>query len=310
MSSSIPNDPVNETYVIITPVYNEEKCLEKTIETVVEQSLRPITWVIVDDDSTDTTPTILKEYAQRYPWIKVVHRRKEIGQSYYASNVYAILQGIQSCQGISYDYLAILDGDISLPRDYYERLLGWMQSDKRIGIASGVYMDNIDGRLRRVLNDRRSTPKALMVFRKQCYKEIGGFLPMQYGGEDTCACFMARMKNWKTWSFPNLVAVHNKPVGTGHSTNLLKIRFRQGISDYFLAAHPLFFLLKSIRRCIAEPPLLVGGLARMCGYLKGYSMGEERQLPDTLIQYIREEHLSRVFRRNKIPAEHRVDVTI
>lgn len=301
---------MNKTYVIVSPVYNEEKYIAKTIESVLAQSLLPTAWIIVDDDSTDRTSEIIKSYSRRYSWIKYVLRRKDTGQSYYASNVYAIQQGTDLCGEMSYNYLAILDGDISLPLDYYQRILHWMDTDTRIGIASGVYQDNVDGKLREVLNDRRSTPKALMVFRKQCYQDIGGFIPLKYGGEDTCACFMARMKNWKTWSFPNLMAVHNKPIGTGHTKNILQIRFRQGIEEYFLATQPVFFLLKSLRRCLRENPPILGGSARILGYAKGVFMAEKRQIPDDLVRYIHKEQLYRVLKGNTIPAEFRVDTSI
>jgi glycosyltransferase involved in cell wall biosynthesis len=301
---------MNKSYIIITPAYNEQNYIEKTIKSVLAQSVLPKTWFIVDDGSTDQTAEIIKAYAEQYSWIKYIHRRKDKNQSYYASNVYAIGEGLKTAKGQEDDYLAILDADISLPQDYYEQLLKRMEADCGLGIASGVYVDNVNGTLRKILNDRRSTPKAMMVFRKQCYEEMGGLLPMKYGGEDTCACFMARMHGWKTWSFADIIAIHNKPVGTGHAKSILKIRFRQGIGEYFLATHPLFMLLKSTRRCIKEPPYLIGGIARMAGFVYAHFMGLKRQIPDDLIRYIRAEQFYRVFRGNKIPTKFQVGTSL
>ncbi len=294
-------------FVIVTPVYNEQKHLAQTIEGVLAQKVLPARWVIVDDGSTDATAQIIGRYAEKVPWIRYLYRSREGGQTYYASNVYAIAEGVKACGDLNYDFLAILDGDILLPSDYYQKIFERFSENEKLGIASGVYLDNVQGKLRKILNDRRSTPKALMVFRRACYESIGGFLPLKYGGEDTCACFMARMKGWKTWSFPDLTAVHNKPVGTGHGAGLLQIRFRQGIGEYFLAAHPLFFGLKALRRCVKEPPFLLGGLARMAGFVFAHFMREKRQIPQELIQYIRREHLERLFRGNRIPADFQVN---
>jgi glycosyltransferase involved in cell wall biosynthesis len=295
------------SYVIITPAYNEAAYIGKTIDSVLAQIIKPSLWVIVDDGSTDQTADIAKRYAAEHPWIQYAYRPKEAGQSYYGSNVYAIKAGYEQVKNINYDFLATLDADISLPNDYYKQILNRMQSDEKLGIASGVYIDRIgDNKFRKVLNDRRSTPKALMVFKKQCYEDIGGFVPMKYGGEDTCACFMARMYGWKTWSFPDIVAIHNKPVGMGHAKSLLKIRFRQGISEYFLATHPLFFLLKSLRRCVKETPVFIGGLVRIAGFIYAYFMGQKRQISDELTEYIRKEQFGRVFKLNSIPTEYRV----
>ena len=43
------------TYALITPAHNEEAFIEKTIESVVRQTVLPIKWVVVDDGSTDKT---------------------------------------------------------------------------------------------------------------------------------------------------------------------------------------------------------------------------------------------------------------
>ncbi len=46
----------NLTYVLITPARNEEAFIEKTIESVIHQTVLPVKWVIVDDGSTDRRP--------------------------------------------------------------------------------------------------------------------------------------------------------------------------------------------------------------------------------------------------------------
>lgn len=303
--------PQIASYVIVTPAFNEAAYISKTIESVLVQTIQPLLWVIVDDDSTDQTAQIIRQYAQSHSWIRYVYRQKNTDQTYYASNVYAIQEGLKVIAGQEYDYLAILDADISLPQNYYENMLARIEKDPKLGIASGVYVDRIgDDKFKKVLNDRRSTPKALMVFRKECYEQIGGFLPMKYGGEDTVACFAARMNYWKTWSFPDIVAIHNKLVGTGHTKSTLEIRFRQGIGEYFMATHPLFLLLKSLRRCIKEPPYGVGGLMRLAGFVYAHFLREKRQISDELASYIRKEQLGRVLKGNKIPVEYAVTKTI
>ena len=48
----------NLPYVIITPARNEEQFIEKTIQSMIRQSVLPIKWVIVNDGSTDRTGEI------------------------------------------------------------------------------------------------------------------------------------------------------------------------------------------------------------------------------------------------------------
>jgi biofilm PGA synthesis N-glycosyltransferase PgaC len=291
---------VMASYVIVTPAFNEAEYIGKTIDSVLGQSVKPQLWVIVDDGSMDRTADVVKKYASQYQWIHYVYRQKVTGQSYYGSNVYAIAEGIQHLQNLEYDFLAILDADISLPQDYYETIIRRMEQYEKLGIASGVYENLIHGKLEPVLNDRRSTPKALMVFRNKCYKEIGGFLPMKFGGEDTVACFTARMKGWKVWSFPDIKVVHHRPTGMGNVKNILTARFKQGICEYHLAMHPLFCLIKSMKRCLKEKPYLIGGFARMAGYMWAALHGQKIIIPPDVIKYIRKDQLDRIANRNRI----------
>jgi len=296
----------NTKYIIITPAYNEAEYIERTIKGVLAQSVLPEKWIVVDDGSTDSTAEIVQRYAEEHKWIQYIHRTRESEQSYYRSNVYAIMLGYEQVKKTDYDFLAILDADIGLPNDYYERIFERFSRDEKLGVASGVYQDLVNGRLRKVLNDRRSTPKAIQVFRKECFEQIGGYLPLKYGGEDTCSCIMARMNGWKSWSFPELTVVHNKPVGTGHAGNMLKIRFRHGLNEYGLATHPLFMIAKSLRRCIREGPFVSGGIARMAGFLYGYCLREKRQIPDDMVRFIRKEQMRRLLNLNRIQKANRV----
>ncbi|MBW8015844.1 MAG: glycosyltransferase family 2 protein [Planctomycetes bacterium] len=297
---------MSNKFVLITPAYNEEKYIERTIESVLVQTIMPKRWIIVDDGSTDSTPEIIQRYASIHGHIHYQRRQKVQGQSYYGSNVYAIMEGYSAIKEDEFDFLAVLDADITLPTDYYQQILDKFTQDEKLGVASGVYMDLVDGKLRKILNDRRSTPKAIQVFRRECFEEIGGYQPLKYGGEDTCSCAMARMNGWKSWSFPDISVVHNKPIGTGHASNMLKVRFRIGLNEYFLAAHPLFMLAKSLRRCVKERPFVLGGLARIAGYLYAYCKGEKRQISDEVVRFIQHEQIMRLFNFNRIPENEKV----
>jgi poly-beta-1,6-N-acetyl-D-glucosamine synthase len=50
-------------YIIISPVRNEAAHLPGTIESIASQTVTPAQWIVVDDGSTDATPTVLAEAA-------------------------------------------------------------------------------------------------------------------------------------------------------------------------------------------------------------------------------------------------------
>jgi biofilm PGA synthesis N-glycosyltransferase PgaC len=297
---------MGEPYVIVTPAYDEAGYIARTMESVIQQTTLPLRWVIVDDGSTDGTAATIDAYARTHRFIRYVRRQRAKGDAYFASNVCAIMEGVRHVRNLSYRFLAVLDADIILPPDYYERILRQFQADPALGVASGIYENLVNGRLQKVLNDRRSTPKAIQVFRRKCFEQIGGYVPLVHGGEDTCACVMARMHGWTTWSFPELKAVHQRPAGIRQAHGLLRTRFRQGLCEYGLSTHPLFMVAKSLRRCLLEPPLLVGGMLRLGGYLYGYLKREPCQIPSDVAAYARHEQVSRVLGLNHIPQKDRV----
>jgi cellulose synthase/poly-beta-1,6-N-acetylglucosamine synthase-like glycosyltransferase len=297
---------MGEQYAIVTPAYNEASRIARTIESVIRQTTLPIRWVIVDDGSTDGTAAAIESYARTHSFIRHVRRQRAKDDAYFASNVYAIMEGVRHIRNLGYKFLAVLDADIVLPPDYYERILQQFQADPHLGVASGIYENLVNGRLQKVLNDRRSTPKAIQVFRRACFEQIGGYVPLIHGGEDTCACVMARMHGWTAWSFPELKAVHQRPAGIRHAHGLLRTRFRQGLCEYGLSTHPLFMVAKSLRRCLLEPPLLVGGILRLGGYLYGYLKREPCQIPSEVAAYARQEQINRVLYFNHISPRDRV----
>lgn len=288
-------------YVIVTPARNEGKYIGATIDRVVAQTLKPLLWVIVDDGSTDETASIIKRYASEHAFIRYHFRAKPPGQAYFASNVHAIMSGYELAKHLDFEFVAVLDADITLPEDYYELILGAFAQDDKLGIASGIYENVIDGKLYAVLSDRRSTPKAIMVFRREVFEVIEGFLPLPYGGEDTAACIMARMRGWKTWSFPDIKTIHHRPSGTGNSRGLLRARYVQGLHEYGLGSHPVFVVGKTFKRMLKEPPLLMGGMMRLLGYIHGIVKRDVRLMPEEAVRFYRNEQVGRMFRLNRVP---------
>ncbi len=283
------------TYVVVTPAFNEAAFIERTIQSVVRQTVRPLAWVVVDDGSADETGRIVQEYCRCHDWIRYLRRERVAGQTYYASNVYAIQEGLRSLDGTAYAYLAILDADIELCPDYYEAVLGRFARYPELGIATGTYLEKEGGGFVEARIDRRSTPKAIQVFRRECYERIGGYIAFRNGGEDSGVEVLARMHGWQTWSFPDIQVIHNRPVGTGDGRSLLRARFRLGLTDYCLGTHPVFMILKCAKRCVWERPYVLSGLLRMVGFSYGCFRRESRQMPTEAVRFLRQEQLSRLL---------------
>ena len=124
-------------YLLISPCRDEAQYLRRTLDSVAAQSVPPALWVVVDDGSTDETPTILEEYARRLPYLRVVRRtdrgRRQVGPGV----IEAFYAGLETVHLEDFDYLCKLDMDLDLPVRYFELLMQRMESDPRIGTTSG-----------------------------------------------------------------------------------------------------------------------------------------------------------------------------
>ena len=60
---------------IIVPMYNVEKYIDCCLNSVVKQATAETEVIVVDDGSTDASPAIADGYAERYPFVKVIHQK-------------------------------------------------------------------------------------------------------------------------------------------------------------------------------------------------------------------------------------------
>ena len=138
-----------------------------------------------------------------------------------------------------------------------------------------------------------SVGSAVQMFRRACYEEIGGYLPLKLGGEDAAAEVMVRMYGGQVRSFEDFPALHHRRTGTA-AGSIWHARFDRGIEDYLLGAHPLFFLAKCGGR-IAERPYLIGSFLMGLGYLWSALCRTTREVPQEFVDYLRKEQKERLL---------------
>lgn len=273
-------------YVLLTAAYNEEACIGATIESVAAQTHLPERWVIVSDASKDRTDEIVRACAERYPFICFIRNDKKHARNF-GAQVMAIQRGFEELRGAEYDFIGNLDADLTFERDYFERLLAKFEADPKLGIGGGFIQErDRDGVFRnRAFNSERSVGHAVQMVRRACYEQIGGWMPMPYGGQDWQALVAAEMRGWSVHSFPDLPVNHLRPTGGGDRR--FRNLFREGRMDYSVGSGPLFELFKVARR-IRVWPYGVGSLVRLSGFLWGYWTREKRPVSNEFIAFLRD----------------------
>ena len=276
-------------YALVTPAKNEEEYIEKTLNSVVTQTILPRQWVIVSDGSTDRTDEIALRYAELHDFIQLV-RRESHGHCF-ASKVHAFRTGYGELHNIAYDFIGNLDADIELPNDYYERLLASFSDDETLGLAGGTQSDLHNGRFVKIRFNELDIGGGYQLFRRACYEDIGGYLPLEMGCEDTVAGAMARYRGWRVRAFPDIVVRHYRPTGTAQG-NVFRTGFRAGKSRYLIGYHPLFECVKLMR--VGHPIKMVHNLCELAGFASAALRGYKRQIPDAVVDYLQAEQLGRL----------------
>lgn len=278
-------------YIIITPAKNEEKFIEKTIQSVIKQTVLPLRWIIVDDGSTDGTAEIVKKYLNDYPFIKLVQREKS-NQRHFGNKVYAIRRGFEEVKDIDYDFYCNLDADVSFEPDYFEFLLSKFKENPKLGICGGKVYDLIDGKFIPQKYENHSVAGPIQFFRKECYESFGGYQPFQIGFIDGHAEISARKNGWITQTFPELIVKHYKPAGTAKGS-LWKIKFEGGKFEYRFGYLYVYHLIRNLST-IKSFSSLKAAIASILGYLVCLIKREEKLVNSDFIRYVHFEQKERI----------------
>lgn len=281
------------SYVLITPARNEAQFIELTLQSVVAQTVRPMRWVIVSDGSTDGTDDVVEKYAVQYPWIELL-RMPERKERHFAGKVLAFNAGYARLEGMPYEVIVSLDADISFDEDYFEFLLGKLASDPALGLVGTPFLDS-----QKQMYDYRfvsieHVSGACQVFRRECFEEIGGYVPVKGGGIDHIAVITARMKGWETRTFPEKACTHHRDMGTAQRGSVMA-RLKFGMQDYALGGHPLWEIFRSFYQ-MTNRPIILGGLMLGCGYFWAMVKRVPRPVSKELIAFRRREQMQRLKR--------------
>jgi poly-beta-1,6-N-acetyl-D-glucosamine synthase len=279
-------------YVLITPARNEEKHIGRLLGSMVAQTHPPLKWVIVSDASTDRTEPMVAEYQQRYAWIQLLCRRAPHERSF-AAKVDCFNDGLREIQQLQFDLIANVDADISFEPDYFAFLTSRFAALPRLGVAGTPFVEDGKSYDYRFTNIEHVSG-ACQMFRRECFAEIGGYVPIAGGGIDWVAVTTARMKGWQTRTFTERTCVHHRAIGTG-SAGRLRAAFRQGRKDYYLGGHALWEAFRSIYQ-MARAPYLAAGTSLLAGYLWAAISRQPRPISPELVRFHRREQLDRLRR--------------
>jgi biofilm PGA synthesis N-glycosyltransferase PgaC len=279
------------TFVLITPARNESQFIGLTLKSVVNQSVRPLKWIIVSDGSTDGTDDIVRQYAADHPWVELL-RMPERKERDFAGKVRAFNAGYGTLSDLDYQVIASLDADVSFEEDYFAFLLEKLAQDQSLGLVGTPFKEESNSTYDYRFVNIEHVSGACQVFRRRCFEEIGGYIPVRGGCIDHIAVLSARMHGWRTRTFTDRICIHHRTMGTAER-GLLMSRFNNGLKDYSIGNHPLWELSRTIYQ-MTRKPYVVGGLAVLTGYIWSLICRPDRPVSKDLVAFQRGEQMQRL----------------
>ncbi|HET6489003.1 MAG TPA: glycosyltransferase family 2 protein [Syntrophales bacterium] len=281
------------SYIIITPARNEEAYIEQTIQSMIVQTILPARWVIVSDGSTDRTDAIVGKYAKDRPWMELLRMPERCDRTF-AAKARCFNAACELLNDMPHDIIGNLDADITFGPDYFEYLLDKFAEYPGLGVAGTPFVEDGSAPYDYRVANIEHVSGACQLFRRECFEEIGGYVPIKAGGIDWVAVTTARMKGWQTRTFTDRTCFHHRKMGTAKGS-IYSAKFRLGREDYYLGGHPLWAVLRAVSQ-MRHKPYVLGGLFLLLGYVTSAAKRIERPVSPELLHFCRKEQMQRLRR--------------
>ena len=181
----------NPQLSLIIPVYNDPAGIKQTLQSLVRQkNALDYEVIVVDNDSTDKTSRVIKEFEENYPEFVSGHSETEIQGSYAARNT-----GIEHASG---DLLAFIDADVTVEETWVADVHEIFQNSDVDYLGCNVEMYIPDGEntfwarydvamglpVEYYLETKQFAPTCALVVRREVVNDVGLFEESLISGGD------------------------------------------------------------------------------------------------------------------------------
>jgi biofilm PGA synthesis N-glycosyltransferase PgaC len=278
-------------YVLITPTRDEAENLGRLAGCVMQQTLRPERWIIVDNGSDDETLRVARDLEQRVDWIEAVvssgTKAAEPGQPI----VHAFHRGLERINELP-DFVVKLDSDVSMDPDYFERLVSAFDDDPALGIASGVCYEH-DGEAWRPTHVTQAHVRgATRAYRWNCLQQV---LPLEERvGWDGIDEIKANVLGWRTQVIQELGFYHHRGLGARDGRPWARWA-RQGRAAHYMGYRFSYLLFRSLHHTRKNP----AALAMVGAYLRAAATREPQYTDERVLRHLRDRQSLRNLRARR-----------
>ena len=288
------------SYILITPIKNEAENLLKLKETIFNQTVKPLIWVIGDGNSNDGSFQLAKELFKEYEWIHVIKQvvffEDGYGHKNFSGNInncfeYAKKNCIEN--DINYSFVGKADATPILANNYFEVLIEEMKNDPKLAFICGLQKLHIKNSIK-VFNGVAGISNTgindLRLYRKEFLDEMGGY-PISCS-PDTVLQIKALNRGWHITFTKRTYFIKNRMGGVKIGIwNGYKLK---GSGMYTLGYHPFLVLMNTIYFSVKFPPYYQG-IAVMYGYVLSFIKKEDKINDSEVIEYFWNKRLNEII---------------
>ncbi len=242
------------SYWVAVVARNAAPHLPRTLDSLLQQTLKPERVTVVDDGSIDQTSQILRDYEHEHESIVKVLTLPDRGYDIrrVPSNI-NLAWKITAASGLKSNFFMVSGDDCFYPAHYVESLLFRMEADERVAVASGRPSTSAG------YSHEHSPSGSGRMIRTQFWSETGGTYPVKAGWE-TWLLYAAVEKGLKVELFRDVVFEHLRPRGAGHQF------VYWGAAMQTLGYHPLYAVGRVAKNALTP----VTGPRASMNMLRGY----------------------------------------
>ena len=199
---------------VIIPTFNRGNTIERAIVSVLNQTIKDIEIIVVDDGSTDDTASVVK---------KIISEHEQVRYMYHQNKMVALSMntGIQAAVG---EYIGLLGSDDEYKPNYIEQRYEYMIANPEVDLLHGgvdvignPYVKDKNDLTKKIhLND--CTIGGTFFAKRKMYLETGGFNDLSYSTESELFARMEGKYNITKVDWPTYIYYRNTP---GSITNTI-----------------------------------------------------------------------------------------
>ena len=254
---------------VIIPVFNEQDFIKKSVESLIDQTIKPAEVIYVNDNSTDNSKNIIKNLIGKCEWIRVIDHKSFQEHVPGSKVIEAFNFGLKNLE-TQFDIICKFDGDIILPKNYIEKIIEIFNDKEKVGIAGGnLYVQKNGKWIYENIAAKTHVRGPIKAYRAECFNDINALKSSI--GWDTVDVLLAQKKGWLIYTDKKLIVKHLKPTGQKYS---LHSKILQGESLYKMRFGFILSILSLLKSSLNNY-----SLSRLFFGLIGYCVSFLKQKP-------------------------------